>query len=192
MYWARRALILAVLALVIGLVAWQLWPRPDPVPAVPAISPTVTPSAVLTPSNTPTPTPSQTGPVACVSAGVTLKLSGYQRVKVSGEQVLLLQFTNSGDAPCVVQLSSSTLQIEVSSGSDLIWTTKHCAEWIPEQKKKTLKAGAATEVKITWPLRRSKEKCTKVKDELRPGTYVAKATFDGGASARQVMQLVAG
>lgn len=182
-YWARRgALVLAAVALIaVGI--WVFRPQaPGPVAAEPA-----GPSAPVTTAPTPTEpaSPTPTGPLVCDATNSSLTLAGYQKVKQDAKQPFRLAVTNNGGDPCVLNLSASTLNLTVTSGTDRIWTTDHCAKWVPT-KKTTLKSKKSYEFSITWPVARSAAGCKTAKAVLGTGTYVASAAFAENAKARQV------
>ncbi len=202
-YWSRRALVLVLaLVVVVGLVSavWWAWPGKGPVSAVPqssSPSPSVQPgsapasTASVKPSPTATPTPTATtpaAPTACNPATVTLGVKGFSRVKLSGKQQFALTVTNAGSVPCILTVNADSYTLTVKSGKDRIWSTADCPKWLPSRKL-TVKPAAAYEFKVTWPLVRSKASCKTTKDALNAGTYVATATFQDEATARQVIQL---
>ncbi|MEA5053509.1 MAG: hypothetical protein VB093_08715 [Propionicimonas sp.] len=205
-YWYRRALVLLVALALVAALLWWLWPKtPGPVSAVPPASGSTPPA-----SDTPAPAPSGSGspatstpavpasspptstapaaPQACDPGSVQLSVAGFEKVKVSGKQVFALAVANSGKSSCILDLTAKNYSLTVTSGSDRIWTTDHCAKWVPA-KKLTLKPETAYEFEISWPLQRSKKDCKLTKDQLKAGTYVAKATF-AGKTAKHVMRLV--
>ncbi len=191
-YWVRRALVLVVpLAIIAGLV-WLLVPKGGaPVAATPA-SNSATPSApiataTLTPADTPT-TPA--APTACAAESLSASLAGYGTVKVGGTQPFKLTVTSQADADCLFDASAGTVELAVSSGSDRIWTTDHCAKLLPG-KTLTLTKGKPVELSITWPVKRSAKDCKTTKDALGAGTYVAKATYRDVTLARKVMSVKA-
>lgn len=189
-YWARRGAVLLAVVAVIAALVFVFRPQPSaPVAATPETpsvapatsAPTVTPSA----SDSPTASPTPTGPVACDATNSRLALAGYQKVKQDGKQQFTLAVTNSGKETCVLDLKPSTFSLTVASGRDKIWTTGDCDKWVPSHKG-SLKAGAAYEFGITWPVVRSAPGCKTVKSLLGTGTYVADAAFTADAKARQV------
>lgn len=193
-YWIRRAAVVVVAVLLVGLL-WWIWPKPATVSAVPEASPAAsagTPSAVATPLNTepasPSASPTPTGPQPCQAASVQLSIVGFQKVKVSAKQVFTLTATNTGTDPCVLAIGPANASVTVSSGSDRIWSTADCDKWLPS-KKMMLKSQATHEFSVTWPLRRSSSVCKLSKAELAPGTYVAKAVFAQVSTAQQAMIL---
>lgn len=197
-YWVRRLTVVVAVVVVLVLIGWMLWPKGgQPVAAEPATTSPVPVSTgpsepQTTPSDSPTspsPSPTPTGPVACENRYLTVSVVGFQRVKVSAEQTFKVAITNTGEQPCILDVSAATFDLTVTSGSDKIWTTEHCEKGVPA-KKLTAKSGAGYEFEVEWPLRRSAEGCKLAKDKLRPGTYVGKGVYDDGPSGRQVFQLV--
>lgn len=186
-YWLRRGGIVLGVLLVVAALAFVFRPQPAPVTAVPASpSPgTTTPSATPSASPTPTTSPTPTGPPACDASNTTLGLAGYQKVRQDAKQPFRLTITNRGTQSCVLDLKPGTFSLAVASGTDRIWTTDHCAKWVPSQKR-TLKAGRIHEFTITWGVTRSAEGCRTAKSLLGEGTYVATATFAEDAKARKV------
>ena len=190
-YWLRRAaVVVVVVALIVGV--WWIVSSigatiaGDPQQAVPGqgSSPSASPGASGS-----VVTPGPTGPQPCTSA--TLSVIGYQKLKVNAKQVFAVTVTNGGATDCVLTISPSTYSLTVKSGTDLIWTTDHCATWIPAATV-TLAPGQKHEFVINWPLVRSQANCTTPKTALKPGTYVATATLTQGpatTTARQVMNL---
>lgn len=190
-YWMRRAVVVVGVLVVLG-VGFLLFRPPDPAPvaATPVSStPTVTPS--VTPSETPSPTasPTPTGPVVCDASTTTLSLAGYQKVKQDAKQPFKVVITNSGKVACALDLSSTNFSLEVTSGSDQIWSTADCVKWVPA-KKATLKPSKTHEFTLDWSLVRSGAGCKTTKDVLKPGTYVGTATFAESLKARQVFNIV--
>ena len=189
-YWMRRAVVVAAVLAV--LVAGFFLFRPqggDPVTAVPASTGSVTPTASPTDTPaTPTPTPTPTGPIVCDANTATMSLAGYQKVKQGAKQPFKIVITNTGKVNCVLDLSSTNFGLEVTSGSDRIWSTADCAKWVPA-KKTTLKPNKTHEFSVEWGLVRSSAGCKTSKDVVKPGTYVGTATFADSLKGRQVFTI---
>lgn len=190
-YWIRRSLVLGVVVVVVAIVAWMLWPKPAPVTAVPAAA--VTPTTSATPdaatvgqTQTPSASPTPTGPVACDPGFTRLNVAGFKQVKSGAKQVFTVSAVNGGTQACILAIKPATFELAVSSGDDRIWSTADCKDWLPA-KTLTLKPQAAHEFSVTWPLVRSSAGCKTSKDAVRPGTYVANATYLETAKSRQVM-----
>jgi hypothetical protein len=191
-YWARRALV-ALTLVVIGALVWWAWPKSPPVvSAAPPPAPTTgtRTTSATTPSPSPTPAPTTpAAPQACDPASLRLTVAGFQKVKLSAQQVFAVSAINGGAQPCVLTISPQTYTLAVVSGKDKIWTTADCKKWLPAEQL-TLQPETAHEFEVKWPLARSKATCKTTKAKLNAGTYVATATYQGKATARQVIQLV--
>lgn len=188
-YWRRRALVIALAVVLVVVVVWIAWPKGTG-SAAPAPQPTVSTSpaaTVATPSVSPSgsATPSATTPVACDPASVAMDLAGYQKVKQGSKQVLRVSIKNTA-VPCILQVNPTNFDLTVKSGTDRIWTTGDCDKWVPAAKDQLLKTGQAHQFDVTWGLVRSKSTCGTTKDVLKPGTYVATATFAKRITALQV------
>jgi hypothetical protein len=189
-YWRRRAVVIAAAVVLVVLVAWIAWPKGSgsaaPAPQITAstTSPAGSPAtASVTPSVSTSASP--TGPVACDPASVAMNLAGYQKVKQGSKQVLRVTIKNTA-TPCVLQVNPTNFDLTVKSGTDRIWTTGDCAKWVPLAKDVQLKQGQTHQFDLTWGLVRSKPTCATTKDALKPGTYVATATFAKRVTALQI------
>ena len=74
----------------------------------------------------------------------------------------------------------------VTSGVDTIWRSSHCSSWV-SQAPITAKVGSTTNIKVTWPVKRSAQNCTLSTTPLKAGTYRLTASVDGGPSDTFVM-----
>ncbi|MBK8448138.1 MAG: hypothetical protein IPL41_16035 [Micropruina sp.] len=191
-YWVRRGLVALAAVVIIGLLVWAFVPKNQPTTATPAG--TATPTAIGTqsapvPSPTATAseggaTPTSTAPTVCDPIGVQLSVEGFKSVKADAKQVFSVTVENNTAMPCVMQINKDTFRLRVASGADLIWSTGHCAEWLPEVKQQTLKAGGTVEFKVNWGLHRSADGCKQAKSLLGAGTYVATALYRDTSTGR--------
>jgi hypothetical protein len=187
-YWARRAVLVVVLAAVVGVGFLLFRPTDDPtVAAVPAgpSSSAVSQPASSTPSATQSSSPTPTGPVACDKTNSGLSLAAYKKVKQDAKQPFRLAVTNTGSGECILDLTATNFSLTVTSGTDRIWTTDDCAKWVPA-KKQTLKPQKAYEFAVEWGVVRSGSGCKEAKSLLKPGTYVATGVFAETVKSRQV------
>ncbi|MEL4358539.1 MULTISPECIES: DUF4232 domain-containing protein [unclassified Luteococcus] len=169
-----------------------------PTPSTSA-SPSASPSATASTSDSPspsaspssasaTPTPSQ--PTTCGSDGLTLAIDGDKAPKAGAAVALTVILTNGGNAACKLDLAKAPVQVQVTSGSDRIWTTVHCSKWAPtSQNVVELAPGKAFSTSVTWPGKRSADGCTLRSEKLQPGTYRATVSADGAEPATLVMNL---
>lgn len=205
-YWIRRAIVFGVPLLLVIVIAAVFLQRTGPVtvsatppnpgvvpsptqvsaasvPATPSASAAETPSATPTPSETPTPTPT---PVATCDPGVLrLGLAGTRSTPIGETKILSASIINGGTTPCLLTLPQSAYVVAITSGTDNIWTTAHCAEWVPAASTE-LAPQAAFEFQIGWQTQRSSDGC-QLTDNLRAGTYVARATLTGSLSTAAVV-----
>lgn len=191
-YWIRRGLVAVVAIAIIAALVWAFTPKNQPTTATPATtSPApaetlVSPTASPTGSTLPTADSSTAAPTACEPIGVQLSVAGFKSVKNTGKQVFSVTAENNTAMPCVMEITGDTFRLRVTSGADLIWSTAHCAKWLPDVKKQTLQAGKSLEFKIEWTLYRSAEGCKQAKSLLGVGTYVAQANYRETATGRFV------
>ncbi|MFT3970988.1 MAG: hypothetical protein QM695_12115 [Micropruina sp.] len=198
-YWIRRILVILVAVVVVGLLIWAFMPKGEPptagVPAdtpsaeqsepTPAPSPSDSPSGGILPTTSGSPKPSGSAAAgACEPIGVQLDLKGFRTVKSGGKQTFSVTAENNTALPCVMEITPATFVLRVASGSDAVFSTAHCATWLPEVKKQTLKAGATVEFKVEWATFRSAQGCKQAKSLLGAGTYVATAAYKESATTR--------
>ena len=81
------------------------------------------------------------------------------------------------------------LSLTIASGNDQIWTSTHCEQAIPRATLVVAK-GKVSGSTVLWNGRRSAPGCLPGQLQAKPGTYVAKAVYDGRASATQAFQIV--
>lgn len=196
-FWQRRALVgIIAAALVVGLtIGFASWRNrtalADPGPALSASNQPGT-------ASTPDPDPATAGPreataapnqapVTCDVAQLVLRVSGPARVKAGDEASLVVTFTNIGSEGCILPLNAATFVLRITSGADEIWKSTDCDGWGPDSST-LLAPGQTLEWTKTWNRHRS-DRCTVVADDLRPGTYVATATWRQGPTGRHVMTL---
>ena len=205
-YWIRRALVLVIAVIVIGLLVWAFSPKggqptagvpaPGDTPSAagsepaPSPSPSGSPSGGIVPTTSTSPSPSTTpAPDACEPIGVQLDLKGFKSVKSGSKQTFSVTAENNTALPCVMEITSATFVLRVASGTDPVFSTAHCDKWLPAVKKQTLKAGATVEFKIDWKTFRSAQGCRQAKALLGAGTYIATAAYKESSTARMAFQL---
>lgn len=76
---------------------------------------------------------------------------------------------NTGQTPCLVDAGPGTLVASVSSGSDDVWSSGHCAG--DATNELLLDAGTDTAVTVRWDGHRSAEGCPGDQPQAGPGTY---------------------
>jgi hypothetical protein len=209
-YWFRRALVLVVLvALVVVLVrvlggggdpknSAASGPEQDPSTAqtvVPTPTPTPTPggetseSGKTTKTSEPTKTPETPKDVKCTGGDVTVDVVPASRTLAAGNSMNLLVQLSAVRDECKAAVDPTELSLTITSGTDQIWTTEHCEKVIPRATL-VLAKGKQSTATILWDGRRSRPGCLPGQLQAKPGTYVAKAVYDGRASAAQAFTIV--
>ncbi len=207
-YWARRAIVLAVFLVVVAAIialAVNATSGQPPVAAVPATSSSVvtpspsvlptspTPSATMSasgssPSMSPTPSgraskPSSTPtatvtPARCDPAELRTTLTGSQRLQPQDHSTFSLSVINGGPATCRLNVTPATFELKIYSGLDRIWSSSDCSTAV-----RPLTGNVASEKSVSWTMtwngRRSAKACKSRAAVPRAGTYVATAQLAG-------------
>ncbi|MEU0096867.1 hypothetical protein [Kribbella sp. NPDC006257] len=204
-YWFRRGLVLVgtviVLVLLVNLFGGGGGEDPKNTAATdPGQTPSSGPSGGPTTTPTPTPggrptgkttktaekpsTPETPKDVKCSGSDVRVDLIPAARTVASGAALnFAIQLTALGDE-CKAELDPTVLSLTIASGKDQIWTSTQCEQSIPRATLVVAK-GKVTGSTVLWNGRRSAPGCLPGQLQAKPGTYVAKAVYDGNASATQ-------
>lgn len=195
-YWGRRLVLLAVLAVVVLLVRGCLGggdggvadlavPRISPsgaaptAAAVPTPSPTsvdsrsalaVAPSAPVAPS-VPPPSPTPAAPVACAPSALRLRTTTPAADQVAAAAPLRIVGTLSSTAatPCTVDIGPAAVLAVLTSGTDRIWASQDCRS--EGSQVVTVAADRPVAVAVSFDGRRSRPGCPGGGDPTRVGTY---------------------
>ncbi|MGH3508199.1 MAG: hypothetical protein ACRDO2_13445 [Nocardioidaceae bacterium] len=132
--------------------------------------PTVTPTAA------PTPLPEPTG--ACDPAEVVLDISVEDSAKGEPNPVTL-SFTSMTTPACTIGLTAETLEIQVTSGSDIVWSSTDCPARLAARQVIARLDPPATYT-FTWPGRRSTQSCGGPGEVPDSGGYYVHAGLIGG------------
>jgi hypothetical protein len=90
---------------------------------------------------------------------------------IAGRDIdLVLDLSTLTTPACDWTLSSKTLALKITSGSDLIWTSLQCPRAIPTQDL-VLRQSTPERVTLTWSARRSEPGCPRLTQWALPGTY---------------------
>lgn len=205
-YWIRRSLavlLALVLVFVIGKVLTSFGGNDGGAPQAATVadksSPSPTPQAVGTAGTASAPTtqrapgkvtgksvePQSVPTGQCRDDDVTVA-STVTRVDGGGTTILPLQLTTTGGA-CTWRVSSKTVVLKITSGSDRIWSSQDCTDSIPTTDFVVRPAGEKpAEVDVTWSGRRSDADCAKGTAWADVGTYhVTTASLGGDATDTQ-------
>lgn len=183
-YWFRRALVLGTaLALVFGIAHVVGGSDPDPTSGAPraqvvAARPTpaalqpMGPQVLRTGAATPTATkaaavlPQPDGPCALDEITAT-PASGAADAGV--RIPLTVQLTGIRPA-CTFSMSSATLVVKISSGTERVWSSQDCPSSI-RSGTVVVRSGTPTAVQVIWNGRHSDAQCTRAAAWALPGTY---------------------
>lgn len=201
-YWFRRGLVLAVVvALVVVLSSWiggsgdpkntaASGPEPSGDPTVvPTSTPTNTPGGKSTKKSSDPAKSSETPKDAkCAGTDVNIELLLATRAMTSGASMNMVVQLAAAREECKATVDATKLVLTITSGTDQIWTTLQCEKAIPKAVL-VLAKGKQTTTTVPWDGRRSRPGCLPGQLQAKPGTYVAKAIYDGRASAPQAFQI---
>ena len=196
-YWRRRAVLLLGLLVLLFLLSRctggddadpaaeslaASTPVPSSAPSSPAAAPTSAPST--TPSATPSPTPSAVA--ECTDEDLTVTTGTDEAsYEVGASPQLTLRIENSSGAPCRRGIGAGSVELQVRSGRDRIWSSDDCGgEGRPGVT--TLAPGNPKAATVSWNGRRSRPGCTGDTERIEPGTYrligrVGKLVVEGEA-----------
>ena len=140
--------------------------------ASPTASGSATPTASASAPATPTPTAS--GP-PCTDALLDVEAAAEQETYPTGASPgLELRVTNTGAAPCSLDLGQVAVELVVVSGADRIWSSDDCAPG-GDADLTVLEPGAIEVSRVTWPGTRSRPGCDGARARALPGTYRVQA-----------------
>jgi hypothetical protein len=206
-YWFRRGLVLAVLALLLFLVlrlfggggenpqnTAATGPQQNPTTAPPA-TPTTTPTATATEKKSegktekPVKTSETPRDTKCEGNDLRVEVLPANRKIVSGSVLNFVVRFDAVSDECKASIDSVALTVTVMSGNDLIWTTTHCGQTI-QRTLLVVAKGKQAATTVPWNGRRSGPGCLPGQPTAQPGTYVVKAVFDDRESTAQAFQVV--
>lgn len=106
------------------------------------------------------------------------------------QPVLSLKVTNEGKAPCDINVGTSQMQYEITSGSDVIFNSKNC-QVDPGDLVRNLAPGASETANLVWKVNRNAPGCEKVATTPGRGgaTYVLVATLGKWSSDKVTFTL---
>lgn len=132
---------------------------------------------------TKTPLPEPTG--VCDPADVTIAPK-LDTVAWSDKIKVPLILTGQ-DAACTFQVSSASMVIKITSGSDLIWTSQQCGRLPAEDV--VVRSETKTKVVFVWNGRRSDDECDRTADFAKPGWYHVETAALGGEPTSDKFEL---
>lgn len=205
-YWVRRLMVIGtalLLVVAIGRLLGNGSDGSDDAAELSADSPSATPSVSdpSTPSQSTTkkakkktpkadPTPTLAAPTGeCAQSDIAVTPTVTKAV--GGRDVLVvLELRTIVSEACTWQVSPATLTVDITSGSDDIWSSRDCPRAVPTRDVVVRKA-VTTKVGVTWrSAKRSGESCTKFTDWAMPGWYHVTAAALGGEPSDVQFELV--
>ncbi|HBY24258.1 MAG TPA: hypothetical protein DEG88_13620, partial [Propionibacteriaceae bacterium] len=69
-------------------------------------------------------------PATCDPGNIRLGLAGTRAVKLGTTQALTATVINGSDVPCQLKITEANYKILIVSGTDRVWSTADCAEWL--------------------------------------------------------------
>ena len=197
-YRRRRVIALAVLLVLVVALIWGITsvvsaltgPPEDPEPprAPTEVTAQATPQATVDPNDkfadfTPRPTPSDdnengdsaasASPADAEECGAHLNLTAAtdeQTYPADQEPVLILTMENTGEQPCKVNAGTNAMSFVITSGSDVIFDSRHCAA-NGEDRDVTLEPGKSENARLTWNRTRTAEGCPPDQAKAMAGYY---------------------
>lgn len=126
-------------------------------------------------------------PVECRAEALRVEVDPGGRMHNPGREVsITVQVSNTGAVPCLVDLGHESMQVEISSGSDDIWSTAQCPRG-QGQRELLLDVDGEVSHVVTWPGQRCGSG-----EVAAEGTYridVAVPATPAAASADAVIEL---
>ncbi len=196
MYRRRRLVVFIALLVVLGLVtagavaiASSFAGKADPAPEA-ANSPQPQDSQSMpSPSASGAATPSAKATPVCDLNLVTVAASTDAGSYAAGQNpVLGLKVTNGGATPCQVNVGTSQMEFQVTSGPDRIFSSRDC-QATSEDLVKTILPGKSETANFVWQRNRTTEGCSVVNAKPGAGTYVFTASLGNKVSPKAVFQL---
>lgn len=89
------------------------------------------------------------------------------------------RLSTSGSQACMLEITPDTLAVEVTSGSDTVWSSSDCPDQLPA-KRVTVGQKPDGVYTFTWNGRRSTDRCAAAGEVAQPGGYWVRAALIGG------------
>jgi hypothetical protein len=122
--------------------------------------------------NSPSPSSSSPAPPPkCAASQLAIQaVVGQSTYHVGDKPVVMLQVTNTGQAPCVQDLADRQIVLKVYNGESRVWGSHDC-EVQPGTDDRVLDAGHPVRVSITWSGLTSEPGCAGTRHRVGAGTY---------------------
>jgi hypothetical protein len=178
-YWGRRLMLIAVLLFAVALADRGCASGPTPHPRALSTTSTTVPAIRATTTTTTTP---------CARSALSVTASTDAASYPAGvEPRLGVSVRNSSGQPCRFDASPGRRIWQVTSGTDVVWTTAQCHPGGRVHYR--LRPNAAIAYSTVWNQQRSVGGCGETGTQAQPGTYVLQVTVDGVTSPAAVFHL---
>jgi hypothetical protein len=192
----RRRQVVAVLvllvvgALIAGAFALASFLGAGPNPEAPGQG-AANPSATAKPAANPAAKPGTPASAVCDESGIKVSGAVDKTSYAAGEDPkLTLRVTNTGKAPCDINVGTSQMEFKITSGEDAVFNSRDC-QADSTNLVKNLLPGTSETANFTWKRNRSAPGCAKV--DAQPGgggaTYVFVATLGKWSSDKVKFEL---
>jgi hypothetical protein len=173
-YWRRRLLFIGAVLLV-ALTAYVLFVAKDDKkkPAGHASSSHPNTSTSTGPSASPS-TPTA---VPCVPSVLSVAaMTPAKTFKIGDQPELEIRITNTGQAPCVANLSDGQIELQVYNGESRVWGSHDC-KIQPGDSPTTLAPRQSARRAIRWTGLSSQPRCAGGRQRVGAGNYTLRARF---------------
>ncbi|GAB3195441.1 hypothetical protein GCM10027062_02400 [Nocardioides hungaricus] len=201
-YWVRRLMVLGTAVLLVVAIGRLLGDGSDAssgeggtaAQVAAETTPSTTYSAPAPPTpkrtRTPDPTPTLAVPVGECD-GADIAVTPQVEDAVAGRDVrVVLQLRTLESPACTWDVGPDALTMDITSGSDAIWSSRQCPAAIPKEPV-VVRQAVTSKVEVVWKeAKRSGEECTRLTDWAMPGWYHVTAAALGGEPANVQFQLV--
>lgn len=117
-------------------------------------------------------------PGDCRAADIDVDLVVTPAAPVAGSAVAFdLTLVNSGDQPCLLDAGPTAIAVTLTSGSDTVWSSTHCAT--EGEDHLLLDTGTEHVTTVRWPGTRSTADCAPDQPDAGAGTYRVTVDHDG-------------
>lgn len=134
----------------------------------------------------PVPNPGTKPSAVCDEAGIMVSAAVDKPSYGPDENpILTLRVTNSGKAPCNINVGTSQMEYVITSGDDVIFNSKNC-QLEPNDLVKNLAPGASESANMVWQVNRNAPECAPVFSKPGRGgaTYVLVTTLGKWSSEK--------
>jgi hypothetical protein len=198
LYWRRRTIALCGVVSTLGLIVWACSAGDEQTAERPVqnaaqspfltIMPTVTVTVTAEATTTVRPAQRKSGN-ACAPRDVVVSFAVTKDTYVGTDRPRFrLTAVNTGQRACTFEAGPRELDVQITSGSDRVWTSAKCARGSGSSNR-LLRRGVPHVETIVWDRRRASGNCTGSRPAARPGTYVAALKADGVKVKKQVFRL---